>query len=240
MKFNILFLFLLASLNSYSAEYLQTIKEDILSPYTTEALPLVKIGTGLTLLTYFLKNSSLQPDIAHAKPLGKYSKIGYNLGQLLPNVTYAVLMGGDYLITSNKKSLERMELIVKATIYADMTTELLKRSFNENRPNGGKLSFPSGHATCAFAFASVISMEHTLPWAIAANTMASFVAFSRMNDNAHYLHDVVAGATIGSMYGVGLYYANKNRDHDKNVENPSVFVLVPIRDGIASSYMLNF
>lgn len=240
MKLKITLFFIFISLNSYSSELLQTIKEDALSPYSTEALPVVEIGTGLTFLTYFLKHSSLQPDIAHHKPLGKYSKIGYDLGQLLPNAIYAVLMGSDYLISKDPKALERTELIIKATIYADATTEVLKRSFNEKRPNGGNLSFPSGHATCAFAFASVVTMEHSLPWGIAANTMAAFVAFSRMNDNAHYLHDVIAGATIGSMYGMGLYYAHKNREHSNSTSPTTAFVIVPMSNGLASTYMMSF
>ena len=34
-----------------------------------------------------------------------------------------------------------------------------------------------------------------------------------MNDNQHYLHDVLAGATIGISYGMGIYYRNQEK-HD--------------------------
>jgi membrane-associated phospholipid phosphatase len=82
-------------------------------------------------------------------------------------------------------------------------------------------------------------MEHSLPWGIAANSMAAFVGFSRMNDNAHFLHDVVAGATIGTMYGMGLYYAQKNRSAEKS-SNTSVFILFPTVDGLAGNFSLSF
>ena len=39
--------------------------------------------------------------------------------------------------------------------------------------------------------------------------LAGTVALSRMNDNKHYLHDVVAGATIGTAYGLGIYFRRK-------------------------------
>lgn len=240
MRFHLLILFLLISINISASEFFQNIKTDALSPYAPEAFPIVEIGAGLTALTYLFKQSNLQSNIAQSKPLGKYSKIGYDLGQLLPNAAYALVMGSNYLITKDPKSLERTELILKATLYSDLTTEIMKRTFNEKRPNGGKLSFPSGHTTCAFAFASVITMEHSLPWGIAANLMASFVGFSRMNDNAHYLHDVIAGATIGTMYGVGLYYANVKQTEVNKDAKTTVLFLVPIKAGLASSFIMNY
>jgi membrane-associated phospholipid phosphatase len=33
-----------------------------------------------------------------------------------------------------------------------------------------------------------------------------------MNDNAHYIHDVFAGATIGMGYGLGLHYLEKKQE----------------------------
>jgi hypothetical protein len=41
-----------------------------------------------------------------------------------------------------------------------------------------------------------------------AYSLAGFVAYSRMNDNQHWLHDVLAGATIGTSYGVGISEIN--------------------------------
>lgn len=227
------------SITAHSSEFVENAKEDVISPFTTNAITIFEVGGGLTFLTYFLKKGSFESDIASDQPLGKSAKIGYFLGQAAPNIAYALIMGGDYLINKSELSLERTVLITKATLYSDAMTEVLKRGTNEKRPNGGTLAFPSGHATCAFAFSSVIMMEHSLPWGIAANTMAAFVGFSRMNDNAHYLHDVIAGATIGTMYGVGLYYAQKKRE-ETNKTNTTVFILVPTQAGLVGNLSLNF
>ncbi|MDO9183288.1 MAG: hypothetical protein Q7U04_12820 [Bacteriovorax sp.] len=39
--------------------------------------------------------------------------------------------------------------------------------------------------------------------------MASYVGFCRMQDNHHYLHDVIAGATIGMSYGIPISNSSK-------------------------------
>jgi membrane-associated phospholipid phosphatase len=148
-------------------------------------------------------------------------------------------MGGDYLLNKDQKSLDRVILMSKATLYSGALTDVIKFTFNEKRPNGSKYSFPSGHTTTAFAFSSVVMMEHSLPLGIAANAMAAFVGFSRMNDNAHYLQDVIAGATIGTMYGMGVYYAQKKREESKE-KNTSVFLLMPTDNGLAANYTMDF
>jgi membrane-associated phospholipid phosphatase len=61
------------------------------------------------------------------------------------------------------------------------------------------LSFPSGHSAVAFAVATVFAAEYSEHRLVAplAYGAATLCAFSRMNDNAHYLSDVVVGAAIG-------------------------------------------
>lgn len=239
MKTFLLTFLLLFSLNTYSSEFLDNAKQDAVSPFNTDAITVLEVGAGLTFATYFLKNTNFEKNIAQDQPLGKSAKIGYTLGQSAPNIAYALIMGGDYLFNKNEKSLEKSILMLKASLYSDAMTEILKRGVGEKRPNGGKLSFPSGHATSAFAFSSIVMMEHSLPWGIAANTMAAFVGFSRMNDNAHYLHDVVAGATIGTMYGVGLYYAQEKREQTKK-DVTSIFMLLPTQDGLVGNFSFRY
>lgn len=64
-------------------------------------------------------------------------------------------------------------------------------------------SFPSGHTTASFAVASVIATQYRdIKWIpIAAYSVASLAGISRIYDNKHWLSDVVAGATIGTLVG---------------------------------------
>lgn len=71
--------------------------------------------------------------------------------------------------------------------------------------NGSKAnnSFPSGHATVAFAAATVFASEYKnkplVP--ILSYTAATLVGLSRMTENKHWITDVVAGAALGYVSG---------------------------------------
>jgi membrane-associated phospholipid phosphatase len=74
--------------------------------------------------------------------------------------------------------------------------------FSTDNPHN---SFPSGHATNAFAAATAIA-AHSNGWIVPTivYTLATGVAFSRVNDRAHFPSDVVAGALIGRAVARGL------------------------------------
>jgi hypothetical protein len=102
-------------------------------------------------------------------------------------------------------------------LAAGIVTPLLKRAFGRARPNqnegsdsfhplnGHFESFPSGHATNAFAFATAIA-GHYDGWVMPTivYTIASGVAVSRVNDHVHFPSDVLAGALIGHAIGKGI------------------------------------
>jgi membrane-associated phospholipid phosphatase len=66
------------------------------------------------------------------------------------------------------------------------------------RPLSHHDSFPSGHATMAFALATSLGEEIRRPWASALlYAAAAGTAWSRLNDQQHWLSDVLAGAAVG-------------------------------------------
>ncbi len=85
--------------------------------------------------------------------------------------------------------------------------------------SGSDNSFPSGHATQAFAVASVISAHSDQVWvSVTAYTIAGLVGFARIYHNAHWTSDVTAGALIGTFVGRGVVALNKKlRAGDKTV-----------------------
>jgi membrane-associated phospholipid phosphatase len=60
-------------------------------------------------------------------------------------------------------------------------------------------SLPSGHTAAAFAIATVLARRTDRGWMrVAYYSAASLVGWSRVNDNRHWLSDVVAGALVGT------------------------------------------
>lgn len=87
---------------------------------------------------------------------------------------------------------------LKAGLTCLALTQGLKFAIDEQRSNGhGSQSFPSGHTSAAFFGASFIQRRYGWEYGVPAYLLASFVGYSRVECNAHYIHDVLAGAAIG-------------------------------------------
>ena len=208
-----------------------SIKEEALSPLNKPANYVMYTGLFTTaLLASFFRDGlvdSTQKEITEQNQLGQLNKPVELMGRLVPNILYIGGMGAYAYLTENKQYYMNAEIMFKATTYASLLTLLLKHTIRERRPNShDRASFPSGHSTTAFAFAAVVADNHSPYWGIPAYALATLVAIQRMNDNAHYLHDVVAGATIGVMYGVGVSRL-LNRKNNTNTE----LTVLPTFDG---------
>ncbi len=77
-------------------------------------------------------------------------------------------------------------------------------------PFEGQTSFPSGHTTQAFTLATVLSTHYKTPWVyVPAYGIASLVGLARMNKNAHWASDVIAGAALGTVVGREVVHFNR-------------------------------
>jgi membrane-associated phospholipid phosphatase len=81
-------------------------------------------------------------------------------------------------------------------------TELLKLAVGRERPNGqDDKSFPSGHTSNSFALAAVVERHYGWKLGVPAYLVAGLVGASRIQQDKHYLSDVVAGAALGYVVG---------------------------------------
>ena len=74
----------------------------------------------------------------------------------------------------------------------------MKYTINRQRPSGGNYSFPSGHTTAAFAGASYLQRRYGWKVGVPAYGLASFVGWSRVEAERHYVSDVLAGAGLAT------------------------------------------
>jgi len=110
--------------------------------------------------------------------------------------------------------------LVSSLLATKVAAPLLKELVGRDRPNEatgafeahGGSSFPSSHATQAFAIASVVSAHYDSRWVGAgAYGLAALVGASRIHHDAHWLSDVVAGAVIGTATGRFIVATNNRR-----------------------------
>lgn len=148
---------------------------------------------------------------------------------------------GLYLIGRASKKTRTADLglhSVEAMVTADLVSTGMKVLFGRARPfvdvsnshdfqlfRGMKddkyRSFPSGHSTNAFAFASTVSRETEMWWPRSrwyiGTVMyggATLVGLSRMYNNQHWASDIIGGAAVGTI--VGLKVVKFQHSHPGN------------------------
>lgn len=120
-------------------------------------------------------------------------------------------------------NIKKTSISIESVIVTFGITELLKYSFNRVRPfnrysdirnKSGSLcsdpSFPSGHTSSAFAFATSVSLIYPKWYVIVPSYLyAGTVAYSRLHLGVHYPSDVFAGIVIGVGSSYLCYIVNK-------------------------------
>lgn len=116
--------------------------------------------------------------------------------------------------------------IMQATIVTQTYTTALKLSVRRTRPNGANdLSFPSGHTSNAFAWATVAHRHYGKKTGALAYGAAGLIGISRMEKDVHHLSDVLAGAALGYVVGRTVV-----RENGEPVAGKRSFSLVPMSD----------
>jgi membrane-associated phospholipid phosphatase len=151
----------------------------------------------------------------------------------LSNAGLASLAGagaGMYLMsfpTHNEHWRETGFLAGEAAIDSLIPAEIMKYSLGRERPyegNGsgaffrGGTSFPSEHATAAWAIAGVFAHEYSGPLAkFLAYGLASAVSFSRVRAGQHFPSDAFVGSALGYLIAQNVY----SQHHDPELGGSS-------------------
>ena len=131
-----------------------------------------------------------------------------NLGPTgLGLLTLGLFIGGRYSDDQRFRDTS-YDLAVAFTVNLGYTAAL-KAITRRERPKGSNdKSFPSGHASNAFALASVADAHYGKQVGLPAYIAASLIGLSRLRKNAHWLSDVVGGAALGHIVGRAVVRQN--------------------------------
>jgi membrane-associated phospholipid phosphatase len=151
--------------------------------------------------------------------------------------------GVDLMIDGLEASIIASGVICPALKYAVGRSRpyQTEQDTDEFNPFSGASSFPSGHTTQAFTVAAVAAFtfdDQPLVGALAF-IAATGVGASRINSNAHYASDVVAGAILGTWVGYEVVRANRARRGAPLVEGKGFtwdLLLASDRQGITATW----
>lgn len=147
-------------------------------------VPVFLLGTVLSCSIHSIARAdSNSSEAKFASGAGNVIYLG--VGTLLP------------LLEDGKDGKEHAARTADSVFTSTLLTELLKHVVREKRPHSeDRTSFPSGHATAAFAVATMESQYHPKQ-ALLWYGGATLIGVSRVQLHRHFTHDVIAGAAVG-------------------------------------------
>ncbi len=161
------------------------------------AAPLV-LGAVATVLSRPFDDDLLNAD----REENRLGRLGADLGDPAYVGPLAVaLLAGGRLATGQRFRDASYDVFVATAVNLGYT-EALKVAVGRTRPDGqDRRSFPSGHTSNAFTWATVAERHYGRSVGLPMYLLASLVGASRISQNRHHLSDVLAGSAIGFIVG---------------------------------------
>ncbi len=123
-----------------------------------------------------------------------------SVGEISDKYWLVLVAGGLFALWRDRQLLWQL---LATLLVAQAAIELLKWGVGEMRPDGRMFnSFPSGHTTATFAYATVMSLRSQWGWLWFL--FGGIVGLSRILVRAHWWHDVVGGAALGYLIGLAV------------------------------------
>lgn len=174
------------------------------------------LGIGLTLSLHPL-DDDIADNIQEGEIFGNTGDkiIGWTLSPYtIFGVSVITFLATHY---TDHPKLATTTLALSEALFLSLGVDAIgKVAFRRTRPDGGNFSFPSAHATAAFTAAGVLTTFYGWKAGLPSYALASLVSVARIDDREHFLSDVVMGAVIGTVIGVGTAQFHKK-------ENPNFF-----------------
>jgi len=158
-------------------------------------------GIGVAIAYQF--DSDVQDWFLEKQPLPEsVNRFGDHYGNLYSGIIALTVSG---ISAYKTNSLNKFEYAFATLSANGLTTVILKEVVGRERPNGANhRSFPSGHTSHSFATATIFKESFGWKLGAPAYCLATITAMNRIQDNKHYLSDVVFGASLGTAFGIGF------------------------------------
>ena len=155
-------------------------------------------GAAATLISFQFDQQTHDAWTNHQHMSADISRYGNFWGTGIPEV---IIIGGQIYFDKDNGIPAAEGLLIGGVV-----THASKLLIARERPDSNtKTAMPSGHTQAAFSLAA--SMTESYGWKVGAPFwgLGVFTGLTRLADDAHWLSDVVAGATIGVLFGRAGY-----------------------------------
>src|SRR3989441_211873 len=128
----------------------------------------------------------------------------------------AAALGALYVMgrgAKNERLVATTGTAFDAYLWSMIIASVMKGAFGRERPGRGSGNgeffardsiFPSGHTTRSFAIAAVFADHYGRKTALVAYPLAALIGLATVEEDKHWLSDVVAGAGLGLAIGRGI------------------------------------
>ncbi len=170
----------------------------------------------------------------------------HDLQDALPAAMLLVGTWGYANLISDQWGRREAGTMFESAVLSVGTAYILKYAAGRQRPNqisdpnrweAGGSSFPSVHATAAFAIGTVLAESGNDQYRWLRRALgygaAGFTVYERLNHNAHWLSDTVAGAALGT---ASARFAMHRSDQ---AQQTATMMVSPLYHGVMFSFVVN-
>ncbi len=189
-----IFIFVLSSSLCLGSNILEHSKSTVSGAFDTTGLYILGVGTLATAIAFNQDQVIHDAWKDHQRMSSDTANLGNFWGSGVPEVGIAI----GQLIFDSENGVAATEGLISSTLLV----QGLKFSTKRPRPDSETVtSFPSGHTQISFASATSLAWSYGWKAALPSYALGVLTGLSRLADNAHWLSDVITGATIGALFG---------------------------------------
>lgn len=184
-----------------TARFLRNLGRGVVGVVSRESLVPLLVGGAVTAADVPF-DDNLQKYFAERRRFKALGDFADTLGQPIVLTPLAGALYGFGRLAHDGRFRDATYDIGEVFLVTAIWTTAIKYPTHRRRPNAANyLSFPSGHTSNAFAWATVAAHHYGWKLGVPSYLLAGAIGVGRMEKNAHWLTDVLAGATLGILVG---------------------------------------
>jgi membrane-associated phospholipid phosphatase len=177
------------------------VEQDLKTLFTYRNLGVATAGLGLAGIAHTWDNE-LKGELEGRLLFEELSGLSNIYGESSFSLPVSLMLWGAGEMTERPRLAETGFALLRTLGLTQLVVAPLKLGVRRERPDkSNNLSFPSGHTANSFAIARLMHRRHGKRIGIPLYILGSFVAAGRIEDDLHFLSDVVMGAVLGTIVG---------------------------------------